>query len=172
MTGDQELGSQFPLSDPPPTSTSAQVKLTDVYPSGYSALIQDGVVRMRWRNDGVSTVPQPMAAGATYAVTVDLWYTSYIWAAGHRIRVDVSSSNYPRFSVNPNTGAPVSPHPATANATAANVVFFGAPSTPSAVVLPVVNAATQLPRANLTAGRPGGGGPELLRRAHRAQRGS
>ena len=79
------------------TDTDFTVKLTDVYPSGYSALLQDGIVRMRWRNRASSTVAQPMVPGTVYAVNVSLWSTSFIWAVGHRIRVSVSSSNSPRF---------------------------------------------------------------------------
>ena len=79
------------------TDTDFTVKLTDVYPNGYSALIEDGIVRMRWRNRASSSVPQFMVPGTVYPVTVSLWSTSFIWAVGHRIRVDVSSSNSPRF---------------------------------------------------------------------------
>ena len=81
------------------TDTDFTAKLTDVYPNGYSALIQDGIVRMRWRNRASSTVAQLMQPGTIYAVNISLWSTSYIWATGHRIRVDVSSSNSQRFSV-------------------------------------------------------------------------
>ena len=104
---------------------------------------------MRGRNRAASTAPQPMVPGTVYAVTVDLWSTSFIWTTGHRIRVDVSSSNSPRFSVNPNTGAPLSPN-AVPHVRAANSVYLGSPATPSALILPVVDAATQLPPAAIT----------------------
>lgn len=81
--------------------TDFTVKLTDVYPDGRSMLITDGILRMRNRN-GVDHW-EFMQPGEIYEVEVDLLSTSYIWNTGHRIRVAVSSSNYPRFLANPNT---------------------------------------------------------------------
>jgi hypothetical protein len=81
--------------------TDFTVKLTDVYPDGRSMLITDGILRMRNRNG--SDHWEFMTPGEIYEVEVDLWSTSYIWNTGHRIRVDISSSNYPRFLNNPNT---------------------------------------------------------------------
>jgi predicted acyl esterase len=81
--------------------TDFTVKLTDVYPDGRSMLITDGILRMRNRN-GVDHW-EFMQPNEIYEVEVDIWSTSYIWNAGHRIRVAVSSSNYPRFLANPNT---------------------------------------------------------------------
>ncbi len=83
------------------TDTDFTVKLTDVYPDGRSMLITDGILRMRNR-DGPDHW-EFMVPGMVYQVSVDLWSTSYIWNTGHRIRVDVSSSNYPRCLNNPNT---------------------------------------------------------------------
>jgi len=81
--------------------TDFTVKLTDVYPNGKSMLICDGILRMRNRNGFDHW--EFMEPGQIYEVEVDLWSTSYIWNTGHRIRVAVSSSNYPRFLANPNT---------------------------------------------------------------------
>ncbi|MBU0497289.1 MAG: CocE/NonD family hydrolase [Candidatus Thermoplasmatota archaeon] len=81
--------------------TDFTVKVTDLYPDGRSMLITDGIVRMRNRN-GMDHW-EFMEPGSIYGVDVDLWSTSYIWNTGHRIRVAVSSSNYPRFLANPNT---------------------------------------------------------------------
>ena len=64
-------------------------------------LITDGILRMRNRN-GVDHW-EFMQPGEIYEIEVDIWSTSYIWNTGHRIRVAVSSSNYPRFLANPNT---------------------------------------------------------------------
>jgi predicted acyl esterase len=64
-------------------------------------LITDGILRMRNRNGTDHWAL--MTPGVVYQVDVDLWSTSYIWNTGHRIRVDVSSSNYPRCLNNPNT---------------------------------------------------------------------
>lgn len=81
--------------------TDFTVKLTDVYPDGRSMLICDGILRMRNRNGCDHW--EFMTPGLIYEVEVDLWSTSYIWNTGHRIRVAVSSSNYPRYLANPNT---------------------------------------------------------------------
>jgi predicted acyl esterase len=81
--------------------TDFTVKLTDVYPDGRSMLITDGILRMRNRNGRDHW--ELMNPGEVYEVEVDLWSTSYVWNTGHRIRVAVSSSNYPRFLANPNT---------------------------------------------------------------------
>jgi len=89
----------FVSSDCPDTDFT--VKLTDVYPDGRSMFITDGILRMRNRNGQDHW--EFMQPGNIYEVEVDLWSTSYIWNTGHCIRVEVSSSNYPRFLNNPNT---------------------------------------------------------------------
>jgi putative CocE/NonD family hydrolase len=89
----------FVSSDCPDTDFT--VKLTDVYPDGRSMFITDGILRMRNRNGQDHW--EFMQSGTTYEIVVDLWSTSYIWNTGHCIRVEVSSSNYPRFLNNPNT---------------------------------------------------------------------
>jgi len=89
----------FVSSDCPDTDFT--VKLTDVYPNGKSMLICDGILRMRNRNGFDHW--EFMESGEVYEIEVDMWSTSYIWNTGHKIRVAVSSSNYPRFLANPNT---------------------------------------------------------------------
>ena len=79
-----------------------QTILTDVQPDGRSMLVTNGVQRMRWRSS--NTVPVAMVPGAVYGITIDMWYTSYIFEAGHRIRLLVSSSNTPRYGVSRNNG--------------------------------------------------------------------
>jgi predicted acyl esterase len=81
--------------------TDFTVKLTDVYPDGKSMLIGDGILRMRNRNGFDHW--EFMNPGDVYEIEVDVWSTSYIWNEGHKIRVAISSSNYPRFLNNPNT---------------------------------------------------------------------
>ena len=83
------------------SDTDFTVKLTDVYPDGRSMLICDGIIRMRNRNGCDHW--EFMTPGYVYEANVDLWSTSYIWEAGHQIRVAISSSNYPRYLANPNT---------------------------------------------------------------------
>src|SRR5207245_6467055 len=63
----------------------------------------DGIIRTRYR-DSTST-PSLVEPGRAYGYTIDLWATSNVFKAGHRIRVEVSSSNFPRFDRNPNTGS-------------------------------------------------------------------
>jgi putative CocE/NonD family hydrolase len=87
-------------SDAPDTDFT--VKLVDVYPGGYALNVADGVIRMRNRNG--KEKPELMKPGQTYQAVVDLGTVSNLFADGHRIRVDVSSSNYPRIEPNPNTG--------------------------------------------------------------------
>ena len=91
--------------------TDFTAKLVDVhppsadYPGGFDMNITDGIVRARFRE----TLDQEvlMGPGNVYAFTIKLYPTSNVFKKGHRIRVDVSSSNFPRFDVNPNTGEPL-----------------------------------------------------------------
>eukprot|EP00656_Telonema_subtile_P007552 TRINITY_DN13542_c0_g1_i3.p1 TRINITY_DN13542_c0_g1~~TRINITY_DN13542_c0_g1_i3.p1 ORF type:complete len:618 (-),score=81.72 TRINITY_DN13542_c0_g1_i3:195-2048(-) len=117
--------------------TDLVVRLVDVFPSdehgtpGFRMLISDGVQRMRWR--GNSTEPQEMVPGEVYEVEVDMWSMSYVLSAGHRIGLEVTSSSYPSYSVNPNNGLPLSV--AGPNVTATNQIHLGQ----SRVTLPVVS---------------------------------
>ena len=88
-------------SDCPDTDFTA--KLTDVYPDGRSQLICDGIQRARYRRS--LETPEPLEPGEVYELEIDMWSTSIILNRGHRIRLAISSSNHPRFSANPNTGA-------------------------------------------------------------------
>jgi hypothetical protein len=113
--------------------TDFTVKLTDVYPDGRSMNVVDGIARCRYRA-GFDRLA-PLTPGEPAEVEVDLWSTSIIFNRDHRIRVAVSSSNYPRFDVNPNTGWPAWPlGPALP---AHNTVLCGAQH-PSRILLPVV----------------------------------
>lgn len=87
--------------------TDFAVRLTDVYPDGRSMLIADGLARCRYRR-GLDRLA-PLEPGTPTEIEVDLWSTSIIFNQGHRIRVSITSSNYPRFDVNPNTGWPAWP---------------------------------------------------------------
>ena len=82
--------------------TDVTVKLVDVFPDGRSMNMVDGITRARYR-DGFGT-PHMMAAGKVYEVPVDLHATSWFLPAGHKLRVEVSSSNFPRYDRNLNTG--------------------------------------------------------------------
>ena len=76
-----------------------------------------------------------MEPGKIYPLTVRLYPTSNVFKKGHRLRVDISSSNFPRFDVNPNTGEPLQQHRRTATAT--NTVYYDREH-PSHIVLPLV----------------------------------
>lgn len=123
--------------------TDFTAKLIDVYPpnadyqEGFDLNLADTVLRMRYRNSW--TEPEMMTPGQVYAVTITLPTTSNLFRAGHRIRVDISSSNFPRLEVNPNTGEPVGRH--THAIVATNAVHVGG-ETPSSIVLPVIPAST------------------------------
>jgi putative CocE/NonD family hydrolase len=79
-------------------------KLTDVYPDGRSMLIADGLIRCRYREGFDHQIL--LKPGNLTQIDIDLWSTSMIFNKGHRIRVAIASSNYPRFDLNPHTGWP------------------------------------------------------------------
>jgi putative CocE/NonD family hydrolase len=82
--------------------TDFTAKLVDVHPDGKPYNLCDGIIRARFREPGKS--PSMIEPGKTYGYEIDLWVTSNLFQAGHRIRVEISSSNFPRFDRNPNTG--------------------------------------------------------------------
>jgi predicted acyl esterase len=109
------------------------VRLTDVYPDGRSMLVVDGIQRARFRcGDDRECLLVP---GEPTLVEVDLWSTALVFAAGHRVRVDVAGSNAPRFEVNPNDGGDLN---AGAPVVARPRLLLGA-SYPSALLLPVLD---------------------------------
>jgi putative CocE/NonD family hydrolase len=90
--------------------TDFTIKLIDVYPpnedypEGFAMNVTDGILRVRYRDSWEH--PQLLNPDEVVAVTVEAFPTSNLFKRGHRIRLDVSSSNFPHFDVNPNTGAP------------------------------------------------------------------
>jgi putative CocE/NonD family hydrolase len=76
---------------------------SDDYPDGYAMNLTDGILRARYRDSWEK--PALMTPGETYQIRIEAFPTSNLFKRGHRIRVDISSSNFPRFDVNPNTGA-------------------------------------------------------------------
>jgi putative CocE/NonD family hydrolase len=85
--------------------TDFTAKLVDVFPSGEARILTDGILRTRYRDS--LEKPKPMKPWDIYRLTIDAGVTSNVFRAGHRIRVEVSSSNFPKFDRNPNTGRPV-----------------------------------------------------------------
>jgi predicted acyl esterase len=128
--------------------TDFTVKISDVYPTGEVRILQDNAVRMRWRENTLT--PVYMTKDEVYKVEMNLWNTSYVVAPGHALRVSVSSSNYPRFSVNPNNGILLAdPTYPGANITAANTLYHNV-MYPSKVTLPVIPAKkVQLPEVHV-----------------------
>jgi putative CocE/NonD family hydrolase len=119
-----------------------------VYPTGEVRILQDNAVRMRWRENTLT--PVYMTKGEVYRVEMNLWNTSYVVAPGHALRVSVSSSNFPRFSVNPNNGILIADaaYPGT-NITATNVLYQSL-RYPSKVTLPVVpHKSIQMPEVHV-----------------------
>ena len=119
--------------------TDFTAKLVDVYPpsgdypDGYHMNLSDSIIRCRYREGWDREVF--MEPGEAYEVTISLPPTSNLFAAGHRIRIDVSSSNFPRLDLNPNTGEPMGRH--TRTQVAKQTVYVDA-ARPSRTVLPVI----------------------------------
>jgi putative CocE/NonD family hydrolase len=82
--------------------TDFTAKLVDVFPSGEARNLTDGILRARYRDS--LEKPKPMNPGETYKLAIDMGVTSNVFLPGHRIRLEISSSNFPRFDRNPNTG--------------------------------------------------------------------
>lgn len=128
---DMEL---FVSTDVP--DTDFVVKLVDIYPDGYEALILDYPVRARFRNGQLAEDVKMMTPGAIEKIKINMWSTAQTFEKGHRIGIHISSSNYPRFAVNPNNGAALDDTETPANI-ASNTIYFDAQH-PSAIILPVV----------------------------------
>lgn len=119
--------------------TDFTAKLIDVYPpsrdypEGFAMNLADGIIRARYRNSREKA--ELMQPGTPYEFEIDLWATSNVFQKGHRIRLDVSSSNFPRFDVNPNSGEKINFH--TRKVVAHNQVYHD-PAHPSRIILPIV----------------------------------
>ncbi len=114
--------------------TDWTAKLVDVGPDGFARNVQDGIVRARYREapGKPGTLIQP---GTVYEYTIDMWATSNTFLPGHRIRLEVASSNFPRFDRNLNTGE--DPATGTRIEVARQTVYHSA-RYPSHVVLPII----------------------------------
>jgi uncharacterized protein len=121
--------------------TDFTAKLIDVYPAnpdypdGYELNIGDSIVRARYRAGREH--PEVLEPGRPYEFTITLYPTSVLFRRGHRIRLHISSSNFPRFDVNPNTGGPLGIDQAYETAT--QTVFHDA-ARPSRVIFPIIPA--------------------------------
>ena len=142
LKGDLEVTGEISVklwasSSAPDTDFTA--KLIDVYPpnpdypGGFDMNIGDGIVRARFRES--LKKEKLLRPRVIYEFTIKLYPTSNVFKRGHRIRVDISSSNFPRFDVNPNTGEPLNDNRRTA--VAVNKIFHNR-EIPSHIVLPVI----------------------------------
>ena len=113
--------------------TDFTAKLVDVHPSGFVQNLTDGIIRARYRQS--TTRAELLEPGKVYAYTIDLWATSNVFKAGHCIRVEISSSNFPRFDRHPNTGGDLAT--ATELAPAIQTVYHDG-TYPSHVTLPLI----------------------------------
>jgi putative CocE/NonD family hydrolase len=107
--------------------------VADVDAEGYARYLTDGIVRARYRNS--TERPEPIVPGQVYKYTLDLWATGNLFKAGHQIRLYVSSSNFPRFNRNLNTGEFTLG--STKSLVARQTIYHDAQH-PSALVLPVI----------------------------------
>lgn len=118
--------------------TDFVARLCDVHPDGRSIVIADGIIRASWRNhDGLDAAfePEPIVPGEIYEFHIDLWATANSFLPGHRIRLDLTSSSFPRWDPNPNTGGSICD--STENVIAQQTVYSG-PGRRTRIVLPVV----------------------------------
>jgi putative CocE/NonD family hydrolase len=118
--------------------TDFTAKLVDVQPDGRPLLVTDGIQRLRYRES--LTNPVFVKRNSKYQISIDAGVTSYVFASGHKIRLEVSSSNFPRFDRNLNSTRP--------NALATRIVtahqtVFHEKEFPSAVILPVIPKANE-----------------------------
>jgi len=122
----------YVMSDAPDTDFVA--RLVDVYPDGTAIPIADGIARMRYR-EGVEREAPPLQSDSVYRVEIDLWATSIAFLPGHRLRLDVTSSSFPRWERNLNTGGD---NYATTEMRPARQTILHDAEHPSHVMLPVM----------------------------------
>jgi uncharacterized protein len=114
--------------------TDFTAKLVDVGPDGFARNVTEGILRAKFR-ESTKGAPKLMTPGQVYEFKIDMWNTSNVFLKGHRIRLEVSSSNFPRFDRNLNTGKDAATDAYSVKAT--NTVLHDG-AHPSALILPVV----------------------------------
>jgi putative CocE/NonD family hydrolase len=115
------------------TDTDFTGKLVDVWPSGYAEILLEGVIRGRYRESFEHA--KLLTPGKVEKYYVDLWSTSNLFRKKHRIRVEISSSNFPKYDRNPNTGHPIGQD---AELKTARQTIYHDAGRPSHIVLPVI----------------------------------
>jgi uncharacterized protein len=119
--------------------TDFTAKLVDVWPDGFAQNLTEGILRARYRDS--RETPTLINPGQVYKMAIDMWATSNVFKKGHVLRLEISSSNFPRFDRNLNTGAmrymKASDAKSEVFVSATNTILHDAEH-PSALVLPVV----------------------------------
>jgi putative CocE/NonD family hydrolase len=115
------------------TDTDWMIKLIDVYPNGYSMPVSEGILRARFRN-GLDKM-MLLTPNQVYEYEIELTGTANVFKPGHRIRIDITSSNFPQFDRNPNTGDPLG---SSAKTRIAKQTIHHGGANLSQIILPVV----------------------------------
>jgi putative CocE/NonD family hydrolase len=113
--------------------TDFMAKLLDVWPTGFAQRLCDGMVRARFRA-GMDR-PALIEPGRVYQYSIDCWNTAQVFAAGHRIGLEIASSAFPKYDRNLNTGAALG---VTSEMAVADQVVYHDAEHPSAVILPII----------------------------------
>ncbi|HEY7355126.1 MAG TPA: CocE/NonD family hydrolase, partial [Ktedonobacterales bacterium] len=113
--------------------TDFVARLVDVHPDGFAYNLTDGIIRARYLHS--LQAPELLEPGKAYEYTIDLWATSNLFKAGHRIRLDITSSNFPRWDRSLNTGHDIG---ADAEVQSATQTILHSREHPSHVLLPVI----------------------------------
>ena len=116
--------------------TDVTGKLVDVEPAGRAIILTEGILRARYRTS--LTAPELLEPDRVYELRLDLWATANVFLPGHRIRLEVSSSNVPRFGRNSNTGGAIASEAAGDYRPAVNRVFHDA-AHPSRLILLIID---------------------------------
>lgn len=115
--------------------TDWTVKLVDVHPNGHAFYVMEGILRGRYHKSLEQA--ELLEIGKVYQFEIDLWATAHVFKPGHRIRVEISSSNFPRYDVNTNTGGDISKDHREDIVQAVNKIYHTS-EYPSHIILPVI----------------------------------
>lgn len=122
----------FASSDSPDTDFTA--KLVDVFPDGRAMILTDGILRTRYRES--FEMPKLLHPGEIYELTVEMGATANVFLPGHRVRLEISSSNFPKFNRNSNTGGDIARESREAYKPAVNTVYHDERH-PTRLILPI-----------------------------------
>jgi putative CocE/NonD family hydrolase len=115
--------------------TDFTAKLVDVYPDGRAMILTDGILRARYHRS--FEIPDLLEPGEIYELDINMLATSNVFLPGHRIRLEISSSNFPRFNRNSNTGGDIAKETADQYQSAVNRIFHDE-KYPSCLILPII----------------------------------